>query len=73
MEEKELCNLVISNRSVDVNEFPNDGKNGSDITIFSFECIKAATNNFSLENKLGKGGFGPVYMVSPKNFLSRDV
>ncbi|XP_030964675.1 G-type lectin S-receptor-like serine/threonine-protein kinase At1g67520 [Quercus lobata] len=61
-EEKELCNLVISNRFDDVSEFPNDGKNGSNITIFSYECIKVATNNFSLENKLGEGGFGPVYM-----------
>ena len=67
-----MCNLVISNRFDDVSEFPNDGKNGSNITIFSYECIKVATNNFSLENKLGKGGFGPIYMVSPKNFLSRD-
>ena len=49
MEEKELCNLVISNRFDDVNEFLNDRKNGSDITIFSYECIKVATNNFSLE------------------------
>ena len=47
MEEKELCNLVISNRFDD--EFLNDRKNGSDITIFSYECIKVATNNFSLE------------------------
>ncbi|KAK4594733.1 hypothetical protein RGQ29_018441 [Quercus rubra] len=54
--EKELCNSMISNRFDDVNEFPNDGKNGSDITIFSYECIKVATNNFSLENKLGEGG-----------------
>ena len=60
-----MRNLVISNRLVDVNEFLNDGKNGSNITIFSYKCIKVATNNFSLENKLGEGGFGPVYIVSP--------
>lgn len=69
-----MCILVISNRFDDVSEFPNDGKNGSNITKFSYECIKVATKNFSLENKAcGGGGFGPVYMVSPKNFLSRDV
>ncbi|KAL8112915.1 hypothetical protein AgCh_020286 [Apium graveolens] len=28
---------------------------------FSFSSISAATNNFSPENKLGEGGFGPVY------------
>jgi hypothetical protein len=25
--------------------------------------IKSATDNFSEENKLGEGGFGPVYKV----------
>ncbi|XP_028786261.1 putative receptor-like protein kinase At4g00960 isoform X3 [Neltuma alba] len=28
---------------------------------FEFDTIKVATNNFSDENKLGQGGFGPVY------------
>ncbi|CAL9028183.1 unnamed protein product [Prunus brigantina] len=32
------------------------------LQAFSFSNIKAATNNFSSENKLGEGGFGPVYM-----------
>ncbi|RVX16141.1 G-type lectin S-receptor-like serine/threonine-protein kinase [Vitis vinifera] len=27
----------------------------------SFASVSAATNNFSIENKLGEGGFGPVY------------
>nr|GEW37804.1 G-type lectin S-receptor-like serine/threonine-protein kinase At1g67520 [Tanacetum cinerariifolium] len=47
-------------------------KNSSDIgmsgrtdshnmTVFSFTSIVAATNGFSSENKLGQGGFGPVY------------
>ena len=30
---------------------------------FSFSTIKVATDNFSSENKLGEGGFGPVYKV----------
>ncbi|KAJ6372569.1 hypothetical protein OIU76_026970 [Salix suchowensis] len=33
------------------------------LQVFSFESIKAATNNFSSENQLGRGGFGPVYKV----------
>ncbi|CAI9095196.1 OLC1v1031080C2 [Oldenlandia corymbosa var. corymbosa] len=33
-----------------------------DLNIFSFGSIVVATNNFSEENKLGEGGFGPVYM-----------
>ncbi|XP_050367617.1 probable LRR receptor-like serine/threonine-protein kinase At1g56140 isoform X2 [Argentina anserina] len=28
---------------------------------FSYSALKSATNDFSLENKLGEGGFGPVY------------
>ncbi|KAJ4726087.1 Receptor protein kinase [Melia azedarach] len=29
--------------------------------LFSFASISAATDNFSIRNKLGEGGFGPVY------------
>ncbi|KAI9083594.1 hypothetical protein K1719_034536 [Acacia pycnantha] len=29
--------------------------------IFTFKEIKAATNNFNIANKIGEGGFGPVY------------
>lgn len=32
-----------------------------DVPLYDFEMIVAATNNFSLSNKLGQGGFGPVY------------
>ncbi|MBA0779393.1 hypothetical protein Gotri_003648 [Gossypium trilobum] len=31
------------------------------LDVFSFESIVAATNCFSIGNKLGEGGFGPVY------------
>ncbi|XP_034211195.1 G-type lectin S-receptor-like serine/threonine-protein kinase At1g11410 [Prunus dulcis] len=33
----------------------------SDLPIFELRTIAAATNNFSPNNKLGKGGFGSVY------------
>ncbi|XP_047060666.1 cysteine-rich receptor-like protein kinase 44 [Lolium rigidum] len=36
------------------------GKN-SEFSMFDFEQLLAATNNFSEENKLGQGGFGAVY------------
>ena len=31
---------------------------------FTLKQIKAATNNFDSANKIGEGGFGPVYKVS---------
>ncbi|KAK2644251.1 hypothetical protein Ddye_019446 [Dipteronia dyeriana] len=32
-----------------------------DLTLFSFEKLTTATDNFNSANKLGQGGFGPVY------------
>ncbi|KAH1054600.1 hypothetical protein GYH30_023406 [Glycine max] len=32
-----------------------------ELLLFDFERVVAATNNFHLSNKLGQGGFGPVY------------
>ena len=46
-----------------VQEFEGHAMPCTDMQIFSFESITAATNNFSTENKLGEGGFGPVYKV----------
>ncbi|PKA45677.1 Receptor-like serine/threonine-protein kinase SD1-8 [Apostasia shenzhenica] len=34
---------------------------GMELPIFDMSTIAFATNNFSNENKLGEGGFGPVY------------
>ncbi|KAK4858620.1 hypothetical protein QYF36_019506 [Acer negundo] len=35
-----------------------------DLPLFDFEKLATATNNFHLTNKLGQGGFGPVYKVT---------
>ncbi|KAG2584307.1 LRR receptor kinase SERK2-like isoform X3 [Panicum virgatum] len=32
-----------------------------EFTFYEFSQVLEATNNFSVENKLGQGGFGPVY------------
>ncbi|XP_042513407.1 G-type lectin S-receptor-like serine/threonine-protein kinase CES101 [Macadamia integrifolia] len=37
------------------------GNKDSELPLFSFSNIESATNNFSTTNKLGEGGFGPVY------------
>lgn len=37
-----------------------------ELPSFDLDTLIKATNNFSSENKIGEGGFGPVYSV---NFL----
>lgn len=37
--------------------------NAPNLKVFTISNIKATTNNFSRENKLAEGGFGPVYKV----------
>ncbi|THU75076.1 hypothetical protein C4D60_Mb04t40090 [Musa balbisiana] len=41
----------------------NEGREGKDIDLplFDLGTIIDATNNFSVDSKLGEGGFGPVY------------
>lgn len=34
-----------------------------EVHYFNLNTMKIATNNFSDANKLGQGGFGPVYKV----------
>ena len=34
-----------------------------ELPIYEFKQIIAATDNFCYRNKLGEGGFGPVYKV----------
>lgn len=43
------------------------GGNGPELPLFNFKSVATATNNFSDENKLGQGGFGPVYKVNFPN------
>ena len=47
-----------------------DGKDRNkeiELPLFSFSSVSTATNYFSASNKLGEGGFGPVYKVSFNN------
>ncbi|KAK4374853.1 hypothetical protein RND71_005530 [Anisodus tanguticus] len=40
------------------------GGDNNNLQVFSFNEMKEATNNFSFDNKLGQGGYGPVYKIS---------
>ncbi|GMP67023.1 hypothetical protein CsSME_00027151 [Camellia sinensis var. sinensis] len=46
---------------IDSGEFKEDDRKGIDVPFFDLESILVATNTFSDANKLGQGGFGPVY------------
>ncbi|KAF2303622.1 hypothetical protein GH714_020209 [Hevea brasiliensis] len=61
-----LGNLEGSNRKQLMDgemHISNDDHNG-EVHYFNLSTIKAVTNNFSLANKLGEGGFGPVTRLS---------
>lgn len=45
-----------------------DESEQTEISIFDLSTISNATDNFSVANKLGEGGFGSVYKVTtPKH------
>ena len=48
---------------IDLGEFKEEDEKGIDLPFYDLESIRVATNNFSNENKLGQGGYGPVYKV----------
>ncbi|BBH01871.1 protein serine/threonine kinase [Prunus dulcis] len=41
-----------------------DSTEDLELPLFDFDTIATATNNFSHTNKLGEGGFGPVYKAN---------
>uniref|UniRef100_A0A7N2RFA5 Uncharacterized protein n=1 Tax=Quercus lobata TaxID=97700 RepID=A0A7N2RFA5_QUELO len=45
-----------------------DDEDDGEIHYFDFTTILTATNNFSDVNKLGEGGFGPVYKKEMNNY-----
>ncbi|XP_061358411.1 G-type lectin S-receptor-like serine/threonine-protein kinase At1g67520 [Gastrolobium bilobum] len=57
----DMLNVVVSDRSNSIIDVQNEAMKGNDLRSFSYASIMAATNRFKPENKLGEGGFGPVY------------
>lgn len=39
-------------------------ESSTDFTLYDFGDLAAATDNFSEDHRLGRGGFGPVYRAS---------
>ncbi|XP_058779674.1 G-type lectin S-receptor-like serine/threonine-protein kinase CES101 [Vicia villosa] len=58
--EKEMQELAASDELYSIKDLEDDFK-GHDIKVFTYASILEATMNFSPENKLGQGGYGPVY------------
>ncbi|KAK7269916.1 hypothetical protein RIF29_22723 [Crotalaria pallida] len=50
--------VKLTNRPVQINEGPDDDLG---LPLLSISTLASATSNFSEENKIGEGGFGPVY------------
>ena len=48
-----------------------DSKGDMEIPFYDHSVIVNATNNFSIDNKLGQGGFGSVYKVNIQSIKNR--
>ncbi|KAK8675385.1 hypothetical protein V6N13_033452 [Hibiscus sabdariffa] len=66
---KDIFSLKTFEDSLSEKDIEDSTGNG-DLPYFDLTTIAAATNDFSSENKLGQGGFGPVYKVA--FLLTRD-
>jgi hypothetical protein len=59
----EIQHLEASRQYTNDDDLEGGLSNGDDLKLFSYSTIIVATNGFSSENKLGQGGFGPVFKV----------
>ncbi|KAL5837536.1 hypothetical protein ACOSQ3_014705 [Xanthoceras sorbifolium] len=60
-QEKFLHDLMTLDNPSEARELEVDGNKGHNLTVYTVSSIMDATKSFSIENKLGEGGFGPVY------------
>ncbi|KAL4601693.1 hypothetical protein ACB092_10G000100 [Castanea dentata] len=66
---KKAKGILLFNREEAHKKFPSENMLGDNLNqvqvqelpLFNFEKLASATNNFHQSNKLGQGGFGPVY------------
>lgn len=58
-----LSKFVGPVQTLDENYTNESRKEDTELSSFALSMISMSTNNFSINNKLGEGGFGPVYKV----------
>lgn len=64
--------MVLGNtRTETVSHTHEQDQEDLELPLFDLSRIAVATDNFSINNKLGEGGYGPVYKVSFKYANSR--
>ncbi|CAI0456840.1 unnamed protein product [Linum tenue] len=61
LKERLLAELMGADDRSDKDKVGDDGNPGHHLKMYTMASIIAATDNFSHQNKLGQGGFGPVY------------
>lgn len=49
-----------------------DRKEDMELPLFNLDTLVTATNDFSMDHKLGEGGFGPVYKVNNYEIYQSD-
>ena len=54
---------VLHSSSCHIDDVNEEETSGMESLLIGLRTLKVATKNFSNENKLGEGGFGPVYKV----------
>ncbi|KAM3381237.1 hypothetical protein P3S68_006810 [Capsicum galapagoense] len=69
-QESQLLNMI--GETLDENDDFGSEKKGSsrELPVVKLDIIRVATQNFSEENKLGEGGFGPVYKGTLTNGIA---
>ena len=61
---EKMENNVMMEGSVIIDQNAEGKREDVELPLFYLATIATATNNFSSNNKLDEGGFGPVYKVN---------